>query len=99
MLQIIINLDHVDVLYLLSFRYSYGHVKARQLFIEGLYNLIEKKKKLIENTVVRPTRPSCVTTVVIFTCDGIPYTIFSYKTEVWLLGTEIVKLGIIYCST
>lgn len=45
MLQIIINLDHVDVLYLISFIYSYGLVKARQLFIEGLYNLIGKIKE------------------------------------------------------
>lgn len=90
------------------FTYLYGLVKIRQLFMRESTIRFFKKVFIVLNTVIEPTRPSCIlqlhtiasyVAIIIFAGDGIllPH-LLGYKTEVWLLSTETVKLDIINCS-
>lgn len=100
MLQITINIDHVNALYLFSFTYSYVLVKARQLFVrESTSWFLKKWIYYLKYSDGTNKTKLCYHYCCIYLWWDFSPPIFSFKTEVWLLGTEIVELGVIYCST
>lgn len=99
MLQITVNIVQVEVLYLFFFTYLYVLVKIRQLNFKRSFYYFEYSDRTKKTVAFSDTRASYVA-IVIFVGDGILLPrLLGYKTEVWLLSTETVTLGIINCST
>lgn len=76
MLQITINIDHVNVLHLFSFTYSFVLVKVRQLFMREsttwfFFKIIYYLKYVgfyPWGKPMGPTRPSCVSCIYCYIC-------------------------------